>query len=270
MSILKRNFAPITSGAWQEIDEAVRRVLNSRLCARRVVDVEGPTGMETAAVNLGRLELPRQNKQGAVRYGIRQVQPLVEGRINFDLDLWNLDDIERGAKAIDVAPAEEAALAMAGFEDDAVFNGFKPGGITGLTQLKAHEPVSLKLQAASLLEGLAHAVIAMNDAAVDGPFDLVVGPAVFKALASEQAPGYPLRKQVASLIGGRVLYSSVVDGAVLISTRGGDFELTLGQDLAVGFDSRSDRKATLFITESFTFRVLDPAGALYLPVKGRK
>ncbi|MFO7609278.1 MAG: family 1 encapsulin nanocompartment shell protein [Candidatus Krumholzibacteriia bacterium] len=270
MEILKRSMAPITERAWAEIDDAVRRTLVARLCGRKVVDVKGPLGLEAAAVNLGRLELPSQPKNAEVRYGIRRVQPLVEGRANFDLDIWGLDDVERGDPAIDVDAAEQAARTMASFEDTAIFNGFKPGGIVGLTQLDGHKPVPLKLDAKALLDALARAVIAMNDAAVDGPYDLVTGPDVFRMLSSAQSPGYPLGKQVAGLIGGRVLYSTVLDGALLVSVRGGDFELTLGQDLAVGYDSRDARKVTLFVTESFTFRVLDPAGCLHLPLKGAK
>jgi len=249
MDILKRNLAPITARAWQEVDGAVKSILVARLCGRKIVDVAGPQGLEMAAVNLGSLDVPRQAKNAGVQYGIRRVQPLVEARANFELGIWNLDDSERGAVAIDLDAAEQAALAMARFEDTAIFNGFKPGGITGLTQLDAHKPLPLKLDAASLLETLARGVMAMTDAAVEGPFDLVVGPEVFKILSTQQTSGYPLRKQVANLIGGGVHYSTVLGGALLVSKRGGDFELTLGQDLGVGFDSRDGGKVTLFVTE---------------------
>jgi uncharacterized linocin/CFP29 family protein len=261
--------APITSRAWKEIDEAVRAILVTSLCGRKVVDVVGPKGIQEAAINLGRLDVPKQNAKNEVLFGIRQTQPLVEGRATFKLDIWNLDDIERGATAIDLGAAEKAALAMASFEDNAIFNGFKPGGINGLTQLKAHKPVPLKLEPKGLLEGLAKAVLALSDGAVQGPYNLVVGPDAFKALSSGLASGYPLRKQVTNLIGGAIHYSSVLDGALLVATRGGDFELTLGLDFAVGFDSREDRNVVLYITESFTFRVLDPAACLYLPPVGK-
>jgi len=270
MEFLKRRLAPFTDRAWEEIDDAVRQTLTARLSGRRVVDVNGPLGLETAAVNLGSLDLPRGSQKNAVRYGIREVQPLVESRASFDLDIWSLDNSERGAPDIDVDAAEAAARRMADFEDTAVFNGFKPAGIVGLTQVDGHKPIALKLGAESLLDGLAKAVIAMNDAAVEGPYDLVAGPEVYKLLSSAQTPGYPLRKQVAGLVGGRVIYSAVLDGALLVSGRGGDFELTLGQDLAVGYEDRDATKATLFLTESFTFRVLDPAGCLHLPLKSGK
>jgi len=270
MDILKRDKAPLTDRAWQEIDEAVREVLLTRLCGRKVVDVLGPLGMEMSAINLGRLDVAKDGKPGTVEYGIRQVQPLVEGRINFDLDLWELDNVERGARDLDLQAAEDAALAMARFEDAAIFNGFSAGGIKGLTQLKDHDRIYLTLEPANLLGALTKGVVAMSDASVDGPFHLVVGPQVFKTLSVQQTSGYPLSKQVVELIGGKVHYSPALKGALLVSARGGDFELSIGQDLSVGYDSRQGRTITLFVTESFTFHVLDPAGSLYLPMKAQK
>ena len=38
----------------------------------------------------------------------------------------------------------------------------------------------------------------------------------------------------------------------------GDFELTLGQDVSVGFEQQEGQKVRLFMTESFTFRVIEP------------
>lgn len=267
MELLKRNQAPLTPRAWEEIDEAIRGVLVARLCGRKVVDVNGPLGMEAAAVNLGRLDICEEAQDGGVRCGIRRVQPLVEARINFDLDVWELDNVERGARDIDLAAAEEAALAMARFEDTAIFNGFAPAGITGLARLEEHEPIPLTREPTELLGALAQGVVAMKDAAVEGPFHLVVGPDVFQALHAQQSAGYPLRRQAADIVGGQVHYSTVLDGALLVSARGGDFELTIGQDLAVGYDSREDGKVKLFVTGSFAFRVLDPAACLHLPAQ---
>jgi uncharacterized linocin/CFP29 family protein len=270
MDILKRSLAPITDRAWQEIDDTVRGVLVTRLCGRRVVDVTGPFGLDKSAVNLGRLEIPRKKtKPGQVAFGVHQVQPLVEGRLNFGLDIWELDNIERGAADIDLDPAGEAALAAARFEDTAVFNGLAEGGITGLTQVGAHDPQPLKLTPTTLLGSLAKAVTTLKDAAIDGPFNLVVGPQVFKTLSVQQTSGYPLQQQVENLVEGGIHYSPVVGGALLISGRGGDFELTIGQDLAVGYDSRDGDKVILFITGSFTFRILDPAAAIYLPLRAK-
>jgi len=48
----------------------------------------------------------------------------------------------------------------------------------------------------------------------------------------------------------------------MLTKRGGDFELILGQDLAIGYESHTQTKVKLYFTESFTFRVLEPAAVM--------
>jgi uncharacterized linocin/CFP29 family protein len=54
------------------------------------------------------------------------------------------------------------------------------------------------------------------------------------------------------------------EGAVLLSTRGGDYELTVGQDLSIGYASHDRTTVELYLTESFTFRVLEDKAAILL------
>ena len=49
----------------------------------------------------------------------------------------------------------------------------------------------------------------------------------------------------------------------MISSRGGDLELIIGQDLAVGYETHTSEKVKLYFTESFTFRILEPAAVIY-------
>jgi uncharacterized linocin/CFP29 family protein len=69
-------------------------------------------------------------------------------------------------------------------------------------------------------------------------------------------------------LGGSVLLSPYLSGefeneAYMVSQRGGDLELILGQDLAVGYETHTPTKVKLFYTESFTFRVLEPAAVIH-------
>jgi len=50
----------------------------------------------------------------------------------------------------------------------------------------------------------------------------------------------------------------------LLSVRGGDYELHVGQDWSVGYLGHDRQTVELFLTESFTFRVLEPAAAVPL------
>ena len=85
---------------------------------------------------------------------------------------------------------------------------------------------------------------------------------------SAHLQGYPVKMQAENILGGAVLLSPYLRGefeteAYMVSQRGGDFEIILGNDLAIGYDSHTTSSVRLYFTESFTFRILDAAGVLH-------
>src|SRR5271167_4501966 len=96
MNNLHRELAPISDGAWDQIEEEASRTLKRYLAGRRVVDVKGPGGAMLSAVGTGHLHnIDAPEKGIAARQ--RQVKALVELRVPFDLDRQDIDDVERGA-----------------------------------------------------------------------------------------------------------------------------------------------------------------------------
>jgi len=75
---------------------------------------------------------------------------------------------------------------------------------------------------------------------------------------------FPLRQRIEALVTGGIHWSPVLEGGAVLSRRGGDFELTVGQDLAIGYKNHDAREVHLYLTESFAFRVLEPAAAVAL------
>ena len=124
MDFLRHSIAPVTDLAWEHLAAEARRVLTANLSARRFVDVQGPRGFEHAAVNLGKLGSVEQESEDGIKFGVRQVLPLVEVRVPFRLDLWALDDLSRGAAQVDTDALTEACTKLARFEDRAVYLGF--------------------------------------------------------------------------------------------------------------------------------------------------
>ena len=102
MDLLKRELAPISSRAWEALDQEARRVLKLNLAARKLVDLDGPHGWEHAAVNTGRLDLLDDQPVPGVKVGRRVVQPLLEMRIAIHLDIMEMDCAGRGARDPDV------------------------------------------------------------------------------------------------------------------------------------------------------------------------
>lgn len=257
MNFLRRELAPVSQQGWDEIDGMARSVLGARLCGRKIVDVDGPHGLDRACVSLGRLSEAQSVAGSNVRFGIHQVMPLVETRIPFSLKTWELDNLERGARDIDLSPVVRAAGEMAAFEDCAVFEGLKSAGIQGLQQVAEGQSVRLARDADGILEAVAEAQGRLLASGVTGAATLVVCEAVWKTL-SHSVPGGTLRAVVEKLIGGKVLCSPCVKDALLVASRGGDAVLTLGQDFSIGYQGQTATEVQLFLTESFTFRVVAP------------
>ena len=128
MNLLKRELAPITGSAWREIDEQANRVLRSLLTVRKFADLRGPFGPEFGGVAKGRLETVDGKKRGMPDFGVHNVQPLVEVRVPFELDLWELDNVARGAEDVDLSNLEEAARKVAAFEEVLLYAGATEAG----------------------------------------------------------------------------------------------------------------------------------------------
>lgn len=255
MDILKRSMAPLTQEAWEAIEERAAQVLKANLSARKVVNVQGPKGWDFSAISTGRLNLIKE-EDGDIHSGLYNVQPLVETRLTFELDRWEMDNIIRGAKDIDLESLEKAAEKIASFEENAVYNGYEKGQIKGIVESAAHT-LPLGNEATEILSAISKGILNLRDAYSEGPYTLVVGEKAWKAI-NTIVSGYPLKKIIEELVGNEIVYTKNLDGAILMPYDHDDLELTIGQDFSIGYESHDNHKVKLFITESFTFRVLDP------------
>lgn len=256
MDILKRSIAPLTQEAWEEIEQRASQVLKTHLSARKVVSVDGPKGWGFNSVSTGRLNLIKE-ESGKVNSGLYDVKPLLETRLTFELDRWEMDNIIRGAKDIDLEPLEKAAEKIASFEENAIYNGYKKGNIVGMTEVAEHS-IPLGEEADDILGAISKGMLKLRDSYVEGPYTLIVGDKAWK-LINTVVNGYPLKKIIEDLLGKEIIYTKNLDGALLIPYDNEDLQLTIGQDFSIGYESHDERKVKLFITESFIFRVLDPS-----------
>jgi uncharacterized linocin/CFP29 family protein len=264
MDLLRRKFSPLIDAAWDAIDEEARRILTTNLSARRIVDLHGPQGWGLSAVNLGRVE-PATDSDTGVSWGIRKVLPLIELRVPFAISLSELDNLARGAADIDLEPVSAAAHEAARFEERAIYQGFAAAGIVGLRETSEHEVIALgSATPGEILDAVIKALVVLHDAGVTGPHELVLGPKLYQRVLGDNST-YPVGQQLTKLLGRPPIYSPVLDGAgLLVSSRGGDFELTLGQDMSIGYERHEGDTVHLFVLESFTFRVLGPEAIVRL------
>lgn len=265
--MLRRSLAPVTDAAWGEIDAQATQIIKGNLSGRLVVDFDGPHGWELGAVNLGRVDISGKKSAGRVQWGTREVLPLIETRIPFKLRLMELDSVSRGAKNPDLDALEKAAQAAAVFEEKAVYTGFKQAGIDGIIPSSPHKPIPIAKKASDYQAMVERALVAIEKEGIGGPYDLVLGTVPFEILMAGDQRGYPLRRRIDEVIRGEVRWSPALKGGVVISRRGGDYEFTLGQDFSVGFYGHDKDSVDLYITESFTFRVIEPRAAVELKMK---
>lgn len=262
MDILRTSLAPICTAAWKEINQTAIDALSTALSARKVVDVEGPMGLQYAALPIGRINVP-DNQPGELKYGIHQVLPLVEARIPFELNIWELDNAARGANDINLDALEEAVAKIAQFEESVIYEGFNDAYIKGLKDSSFCKPIPFPENQKEVLGAITHALADFKLNSVAGPYSLVVNSEKWQAINSI-VDGYPLRKQLENLLGGSIILAPHVKDSFIISQRGGDFRLVIGQDVSIGYDSHNSKTVKLYLTESFTFQVIEPKAVAVL------
>src|ERR1700689_2137778 len=243
MNNLHRELAPISDAAWGQIEEEAKRTLKRYLAGRRVVDVEGPGGADLSAIGTGHLKVIDPPGEGLLARQ-REVKPLVELRVPFDLDRQQIDDVERGSNDSDWQPAKDAAQKIAYAEDRAIFEGYAAAGIEGIRQGTSNPIMTLPADVREYPDAIAQSLSQLRLVGVNGPYSVLLRADCYTALA----------------------------GAFVLTTRGGDFDLHIGQDVSIGYLSHTDAAVRLYLQETFTFLLLttEAAVALAPPARAKK
>jgi uncharacterized linocin/CFP29 family protein len=265
MSHLLREHAPITETGWRLIDDEARARLTPALAARKLVDFGGPYGWVRSAVNLGRTRDLADTPVDGVVAAQRQVLAMVELQAPFAVARSELRDADRGAADVDLASLDEAAHRIASAENRAVFHGWEAAGISGIADAATHAAIPLGSDCNLYPGHVAKAVEALLRAGVDGPYGLALGPAAYtRVLETTEHGGYPLLDHLRKIISGPLVWAPGVDGAIVVSQRGGDFLLDVGEDISIGYTSHDAETVELYLVETFTFRVASDDAAVAL------
>jgi uncharacterized linocin/CFP29 family protein len=266
VSHLLREHAPISDKAWRVVDDEARSRLTPALAARKLVDFAGPNGWEHSATSLGRTQpIPDAPVEGV--WGTqRRVLPLTELRVPFSVGLDELRDVDRGARDVDLGSLDEAARRLATAENTIVFHGWERAGIVGIVQAAAHDPIGLGEDCERYPRHVAKAVELLLGAGIDGPYGLALGPeAHTRVLETSEHGGYPLLDHLRKILGGPLVWAPGIQGAVVVSMRGGDFLFDSGEDISIGYERDDQQSVDLYLSESFSFRVVTPEAAVALP-----
>jgi len=210
-------------------------------------------------VNLGRTEDLAPPGEG-IKARQRRVLPIVEFRTEFEVSRAELEDASEGAPDIDLGDLDGASRRMALCENVAVFHGYPAGGIVGISQAVSHPAIALQGGIEGLPTAVASAVSVLLDAGISGHYALVLSPERFTLVnAAISEGGVTMVRHLQQILGGgHVVRAPGITDALVLSQRGGDFFLDVGEDLSIGYLSHTAESVRLFLEESFTFRVMEP------------
>jgi uncharacterized linocin/CFP29 family protein len=263
---LLRAHAPISDSNWKLIDDEARDRLAVALAARKLVDFSGPHGWDYSATNLGRIETLAATPGDGVSAVRRRVLPLAEVRAEFAVSRDELRDDDRGAADADLEALDRAAHQMAVAENRAVFHGWSEAGITGIAEASPHRGLELGEHPDGYRRPVASAIEQLLRSGIAGPYALALGNEQYKRVVeTAEQGGYPLLDHLRKIINGDIIWAPGLDGAVVVSLRGGDFLLEVGQDLSIGYLEYDRDVVRFYLEESFSFHVATPEAAV--PIK---
>jgi uncharacterized linocin/CFP29 family protein len=261
MNNLHRELAPISDRAWAQIEQEATRTFKRHIAGRRVVDVHGPDGPTLSAVGTGHLLEIEPPAEGIIA-GQRDAAAIVELRVPFRLDRQQIDDVDRGADDSDWQPVKDAARTMALTEDRAIFDGYAAAGIQGIGPGSSNESMYLPDDPRGYPDAIAQAISQLRMAGVDGPYSVLLSADAYTLVSETSDYGYPVLEHIQRLVSGEIVWAPAITGAFVLTTRGGDFGLHLGQDVSIGYQSHTDGSVLLYLQETFTFRLLTSEAAV--------
>jgi uncharacterized linocin/CFP29 family protein len=249
---LYRNLAPVTDVAWTEIELEATRTFKRHIAGRRVVDVSEPGGPVTASVSTGRL-LDVQAPTDGVEAHLRASKPLVRLRVPFTLSRSEIDDVERGSQDSDWDPVKDAAKKLAFVEDRAIFEGYGAASIDGIRNASSNPALTLPDDPRAIPDVVTQALSELRLAGVDGPYSVLLSADVYTKVSETTEHGYPILEHINRLVNGDIIWAPAIDGAFVLTTRGGDFDLQLGTDVSIGYTSHDAETVQLYLQETLTF-----------------
>ncbi len=146
-----------------------------------------------------------------------------------------------------------------------IFHGDAADGVEGIAAASPHDVVTIGDDYAHYPGYVANAVELLRVAGVGGPYAIALGPEPYTGVTeTTDHGGYPVFEHLRQILGGSVLWAPAVDGAVVVSERGGDYQLTVGQDFSIGYSTADAESVELYLEESLAFTINTPEAAVHL------
>ena len=188
-----------------------------------VVKLWIPLPVDTAFQQMTALAFSGNYKQAYVTtnntYGAKTLfatWPDSQGELLINVDI----DIETA----DWEPLKEAAQRIAYAEDRAILDGYSAAGIRGIRPSSSNTVVPVPQDAVDVPEAISSALSQLRLAGVEGPYSVLLGAELYTLVSETSDHGVPILDHLNRLVDGEIIWAPAIRGAVVVTTRGGDFD----------------------------------------------
>ena len=261
MNNLHRELAPISDDAWAQLEEETTRTLKrlSRRTAGGRSQVPGGVGL--SAVGTGHLKAIAAPGDGVLARQ-REVKPLVELRVPFDSTAFR-STMSSAARTIPTGNRRRTPRRRSPMPRTAPSSMATPPRRTGIRQGTSNPVMTLPADVRHYPDAIAQALSQFRLAGVNGPYSVVLG-----AEPTRRSPRPPITAIRCSTCEetrqGRDHLAPALEGAFVLTTRGGDFDLHIGQDVSIGYLGDTDSAVRLYLQETLTFLILTSEASVAL------
>lgn len=261
---LRRSYAPLSEHVWKALDDAVVQTARHIMTARRVATFDGPHGFDHLGARVGTMRPCAMPETKAV-VCVPDVVILGEIRADFSLPWTAIEVFDRGAPALDTSAAEAAAREVAIAEDALLYYGEPTGAGFLASRRTPRVQVGNWDEPGRLLSDILHAVETLDTAGIPGPYEAVLRPESYYAYLRAAADGgYPAARQLERVLRGVFRSMVLREPGAVFATRGGDFVVTVGGDLSVGYRQHDREGINLTCIETVAAQTLTPEAVCLL------
>ncbi len=263
MKFLNRETSPIAAAVWAQIDSVFFPLLSQRLKLRSLVGFT-PVPFETDAIATGDLTplISSDNLTVSAREPIR----MVEIQYDFDLPKSVVEAFKRDKPDFDDSIFKHVSNRFSGVENSLILDGVSEAGINGILKKIPRKPIHAK-NTKGLIDAVASMLAAFGGEFIQGPYKLVLSTTTLIKMVTESEGGVSVKSRLETLLGADffIVCENIGDDKILaLSQRGGDFILYNGLDVSIGYTGEKKESYTLFMSESCTFRILNPEAAILI------
>ena len=185
-----------------------------------------------------------------------------------DEHLWS-EVVEPGERGVDFAAFEHfgAGFAEHAADERGVTFRYKDYRREGAER---HRVMTLPADVREYPDAIAQALSQLRLVGVNGPYKVLLGADAYTALAETSDNGYPVLEHIRKLVKDEIIWAPAIAGAFVLTTRGGDFDLHIGQDVSIGYLSHTDKVVRLYLQETLTFLLLTTEAAVAIGPAGKK